>query len=116
MYNHLKTLGYKLAYSNGKTIQDYMTSIKDEIPKMAQSGIYQITCPICNDSYIGQTTRKFNTRLKKHQYDCKITMTSAVAEHCNEKNHKFDVLQNAKILEVVRNNRVIDALPLFPNT
>ena len=37
-------------------------------------------------------------------------MTSAVAEHCNEKNHKFDVLQNAKILEVVRINRVIDTL------
>ena len=43
-------------------------------------------------------------------------MTSAEADHCNEKNHKFDVLQNTKILEVVRNNRVIDALKVYTYT
>ena len=37
-------------------------------------------------------------------------MTSAVAENFNQKNHKFGVQQKAKILEVVRNIRVIDAL------
>lgn len=32
-------------------------------------------------------------------------MTNTVAKHCKEKFINFDVLQNAKILEVVRNRR-----------
>ena len=56
-------------FQNNKTLQQYLPNVKDEIPKLHQSGIYKITSPICDELYIGQTTRQFITRFKEHEYD-----------------------------------------------
>jgi len=117
LYNTFKRMGYRVAYTNGNTIQKYMEGTKDKIPKMQQSGIYRITCPICEESYIGQTSRQFITRLKEHQSDCKkpstVSVTSAVADHCINKNHHFDIIKNSSIVEIVQKPHTIDALESF---
>ena len=46
--------------------------------------IYSIPCQVCDKSYIGETKRKFSTRLKEHQkaVENKHSHKSALAEHC----------------------------------
>ena len=44
-----------------------MPSLKPRIPHMLQSNVvYQITCPGCNSSYVGQTTRQLQRRFREH--------------------------------------------------
>ena len=111
----LQSLGFNVAFQNNKTLQKYLPNVKDEIPKLQQSGIYKITCPICKEFYIGQTTRQFITRFKEHQYDPNkpSSSTSAVSLHCKENQHIFDVVQNAEIVETCTKTYILDALESY---
>ena len=37
--------------------------------KLEKSGVYQLTCPNCNNNYIGQTGRHFRVRFQEHFRD-----------------------------------------------
>lgn len=115
--NALKSIGFKVAFESGKSLQAYFTSTKDSIPVFNKSGIYSITCPECGDEYIGQTARRFITRFKEHQADFKksalSTDLSAVAEHSAESGHIFNVVENAEVLEVVTKQYRMDAIESF---
>ena len=42
-------------------------SVKESVPKYLRSFVvYRFTCPACNASYIGETTRHLSTRIKEH--------------------------------------------------
>ena len=44
-----------------------MPSLKPTVPRMLSSGVvYQIQCPACACSYIGQTVRHLQTRVREH--------------------------------------------------
>ena len=48
-----------------KKTKTIMPSLKPTVPKMLQSGVvYQISCPRCNSSYVGQTVRHLSRRFK----------------------------------------------------
>ena len=48
-------------------IKTAMPSLKPKIPRMLQSNVvYQIRCPGCIFSYVGQTTRQLQRRFKAH--------------------------------------------------
>ena len=50
---------------------------------------YSIPCKDCDKSYIGETKRKFSTRLKEHQkaVEYKHSQKSALAEDCLRSGH-----------------------------
>ena len=50
-----------------KKLKSQLPSLKPKIEKEFKSGVvYQITCPRCQASYVGQTRRHLLHRLKEH--------------------------------------------------
>ena len=50
-----------------RKLKTALPSLKSPIPKMLLSNVvYQITCPGCQSSYVGQTTRHLTTRIQEH--------------------------------------------------
>ncbi|CAF2089070.1 unnamed protein product, partial [Rotaria magnacalcarata] len=55
---------------------------KDKIPTEFRSGvIYEATCPVCNEKYIGQTCRHLKTRINEHLSYQKRVMPSLTQPH-----------------------------------
>ncbi|XP_055591564.1 uncharacterized protein LOC129743552 [Uranotaenia lowii] len=63
----LSNHGLKVAYKSSNTLKDCLVSLKDKVPPEERSGIYEIPCEACPAVYIGQTRRKFKTRIKEHK-------------------------------------------------
>ena len=79
----------------------------------SRDAIYSIPCKDCDKSYIGETKRKFSTRLKEHQkaVEHKHSQKSALAEHCLRSGHTVS-WEAAKILRTSaswRNRRILEA-------
>ena len=76
-------------------MRQLLVNPKDKTDKWKKTGtIYHITCQDCEAVYIGETGRALETRVQEHQ---KIT-SSAVHEHCTDKQHSMD-WNNIKILD-----------------
>jgi len=61
--------------------------------------VYKIDCKNCNASYIGQTGRKLNTRIKEHHNNINKktgNLSVLLSEHRLQFEHEFD---NIKILD-----------------
>ena len=70
-----------------RKLKTVLPSLKPPVEKMLRSGVvYQITCPRCKSSYVGQTTRHLKTRfaehrtrkagpVRKHFEECEETLT-----------------------------------------
>ena len=57
-----------------------MFSIKSISPKYLKSGVvYHFTCAGCNDSYVGETFRHFDTRVKEHLH--KQSQPTSIFQH-----------------------------------
>ncbi|CAF5229933.1 unnamed protein product, partial [Rotaria magnacalcarata] len=55
---------------------------KDKIPTELRSGVvYEATCPVCNEKYIGQTCRHLKTRINEHLSYQKRVMPSLTQPH-----------------------------------
>lgn len=65
-----------------RTIRQGMRSVKDNINRHQLKGVYKIDCS-CGKSYICETGRSLQTRLKEHGADIRNerSQTSALAEH-----------------------------------
>lgn len=66
--------------------------------------IYKINCKDCNASYVGQTKRQLQTRIKEHINNIKLDSAkhSVISEHIVEEKHTFD-WKGTKILDVEAN-------------
>ena len=54
------------------TLRKLLVHPKDKIDKLEKCNvIYELPCKSCKMSYIGETGRKFNTRLNEHMKECK---------------------------------------------
>ena len=80
-----------------------MPSLKALVPHMLQSNVvYKITCPGCNSSYVGQTTRQLQRRfrehtgnkgpVKSHLDDCGITPNSDIIQIIGKANTPYRLL------------------------
>ena len=50
-----------------RKLKTVLPSLKPPVEKLLKSGVvYQLTCPRCSASYVGQTGRHLQTRLKEH--------------------------------------------------
>ena len=61
---------------------------KDKTPDLKKCGVvYQLKCGQCPDTYVGETARSFDIRLKEHR---KTTGSrTAVGDHIQETGHKL---------------------------
>ena len=77
-----------------------LPSLKSPIPKLLLSNVvYQITCPGCQSSYVGQTTRHLTTRIQEH---------SRVGEHLKTPSHVGEHLKNCNATMDDAEIKVID--------
>lgn len=87
----LKRRNVEVTFRTGTKIGQLMPPNKDPIPQLSTQGVYQIPC-VCGKSYIGQTGRSIDCRLKEHKRDVRAGRIerSAVAEHvCNIDHHEM---------------------------
>ena len=86
----LSNYNIKVAKKPHQTIGNLFLKPKDPVPKdQTRGGIYSIPCKDCDKSYIGETKRKFSTRLKEHQkaVEHKHSQKSALTEPCFRSDH-----------------------------
>ena len=80
----LSNYDIKVALKPYQTIGSLFPKPQDPVPKdQTRGAIYSIPCQNCDKSYIGETKRKFASRLKKHgnAVEHKQPQKSALAEH-----------------------------------
>ena len=99
-----------------QTIRNILVHPKDKVDKMDKCEIvYKIPCKSCDKVYVGETGRKFGTRLKEHQKDVEANQKgaytrstkkeskmeinkSAITDHANQHNHQID-WEGARIID-----------------
>ncbi|KAJ8935823.1 hypothetical protein NQ318_008720 [Aromia moschata] len=98
-----KTLSKKnigVRFRTVKKIQQVLPSNKDPVPRLLTKGVYELKCT-CGKSYIGQTERSIQCRIKERQRHTRLRNTekSAIAEHIHtNENHKINY-GNIRVLD-----------------
>ncbi|XP_062711417.1 uncharacterized protein LOC134289523 [Aedes albopictus] len=102
--------GFQVVYKSSNTLKDALCNLKDKVPIDEKSGIYQIPCRDCPAVYIGQTRRKFKTRLREHKnaVEHERTCDSSVAMHTTTLGHTAD-WEQAKLLKNVQKATQLNA-------
>lgn len=107
----------KLAFKPNLTLGSIYTNTKDKFQRKEISNIvYKVTCTDCNNVYIGQTSKKLDTRLKQHQqYINSRTPRSALASHALDNSHCFD-FSSASVIDYENHRKkreTLEALHIF---
>ena len=85
--DHLEMAGVKVALTTGRKIGEMVTK-KGTKEHADKSVVYQVPCGTCNKSYIGETGRGIETRLKEHRRDVRNDMDhSAFVVHAHKTSH-----------------------------
>jgi len=85
--NNLNTI-----FTINNKLTNFIKTGKDNIERMKHSGVvYKISCNNCDATYVGQTKRQLNTRVKEHKLDIKKTTgpPSVISQHRLTNNHDF---------------------------
>ena len=75
------------------TLRQVLAKPKDAVPMLSHNGIvYKIPCKDCPKTYIGQSKRSLQCRMKEHERAVKNGdfNGSAIAEHCWRSGHRAD--------------------------
>ena len=88
--------GVQVCHKPYNTLRQHLVKPKDPTPDLERCGIiYECECPTCKHSYIGETGRALEIRLKEHMKT--KGSTTAIGDHIIEAKHKIDI-KNFKIL------------------
>jgi len=91
----------KLAFFSMNKLGRIIKAHKDVLSLSCNKNVvYKLECKNCDSTYVGQTKRKLNTRIKEHKNDInkKTGNHSVISEHRLQKNHDFN-WDNPKILD-----------------
>lgn len=100
----------KLAYKNNNTITKRLTNNKEPTPMMKKNGIYKLQCGTCRATYIGETGRALETRIKEH-----LTRDSSnFGRHIifND-THEFDKTKNASLIHNMEKGSLMELLESY---
>ena len=88
--NLFRTTKLKIAFRTTNTIGNLLSHKIPNPDKFSLSGVYRLTYPDCNKTYVGQTHRYFATWYKEHETAFRNNShTSSFAKHLNEDAHFF---------------------------
>ena len=117
--DHFPDSSFRFVFTNTYSIKSFFPH-KDKIPVNLLSNIvYQYTCSICKNRYLGSSTRSLRHRIAEHQgvsprsgYKITTPNYSAIRAHCTELKHDFNV-DNFKVVKQARQPsdlRILEAL------
>ena len=89
----LQSTGMQSVYSIPKKLNSLIRRVKDPLPLEEKIGVvYKINCANCSSSYIGQTKRQLDTRIKEHFNNIKVHNSnySVISNHRLDNGHNFD--------------------------
>ena len=88
----LQPYNIRVAHKPTVTLRRLLTNVKDRTSPLDRQGtIYKVNCNDCTATYIGETGRNLNTRLKEHKRATAIgDKTNNIAEHVRQTRHTFD--------------------------
>ena len=85
--NQLERTGFKVSFTSGRKIGD-MLKEKRKDKETDKSIVYKVPCGSCRKSYIGETGRGMEIRLREHKRDLRNHMEhSAFVMHAQKTNH-----------------------------
>nr|VZI35821.1 unnamed protein product [Spirometra erinaceieuropaei] len=95
----LRPLGIGIAHRPESTIRHLVMRPKAPLPLGETTNvIYRIRCNSCEVNYIGETSKRLQTRVGEHMRAVRrMDPLSLVAEHCADAGHTF-AFQDAEIL------------------
>ena len=89
----LKNHGLHVLYTVPKSLDCVIRRGKDRLDCFKQTNlVYKINCGNCDATYIGQTKRHLETRIKEHKADIKkhVSNHSVVSRHRTSYDHEFE--------------------------
>ena len=96
--NLLKNTDLKIAMRTNNSIQKILMHNKqltNKADKYTPSGVYKLTCPDCNKTYVGQTGGKFLARFNENKATFRTnSQNSNFAKHLIEHTHSFGPIQD----------------------
>lgn len=92
----LKPLKIKPGFYSINTSKKLFVRSKDPIPKMERSGVYKLKCDKCPATYIGETGRQLNIRVKEHVKN--YCGKSVFGNHLQYSKHSFKNPNNIHLL------------------
>ena len=100
-----QTLNFNVIFKINNKLNNIIVKGKDNLSKSKQHNvIYKINCKSdnCKKSYIGQTKRALEIRIKEHRNNYKLPNHKVITTHMLEEKHEFD-WENVKLLDIEQN-------------
>jgi hypothetical protein len=94
----LKKKNIRTIFAPPNNLRKFLSVVKDPISPRSHKGVYQILYT-CGKTYIGETGRTINTRIKEHKADIthRRVKKSALAEHAHKTKHHI-MIEDANVL------------------
>ena len=89
----LRDVRIKVCFKPMNTLRRLLSRPKDVIPLWSKSNVvYKVKCKECKASYVGETTRRLETRMTEHRRAVQRGETNilALADHAWRVNHQID--------------------------
>lgn len=111
--NNFRKLGINCISVNKNNLAKVLVNNKEKSPKNQKSGIYKICCNECDATYIGQTGRSLQNRIKEHRNSIlSNNRNTGFAEHCIDNNHFFNN-GDVKLLHNIQKGKQMDYLEIL---
>ncbi|KYN06205.1 hypothetical protein ALC62_02852 [Cyphomyrmex costatus] len=94
-----------MGYRTLNGLDKFIKVQKDITSKNCKSHVvYKINCKDCDSTYVGQTKRQLQTRIKEHKNNLRMDSSkhSVISQHIMEYDHRFD-WENIDIMDVEHN-------------
>ncbi|XP_077277990.1 uncharacterized protein LOC143906075 [Temnothorax americanus] len=99
--NATRDLNVRLFYNSLNKMRIFIKAHKDSLPRSNKCNVvYKVNCNDCDASYVGQTSRQLQTRIKKHRNHINWSTPNhpVITAHRLEWNHDFN-WNNVEILD-----------------
>ena len=87
-----RQLNIKTVFKSNGTLRQTLMRVKNKRPEELRRGVvYEVPCQDCGRSYIGETSRSLQERLKEHKYAVRTAnMNNGIAAHAWIHQHQVD--------------------------
>lgn len=120
--NLFKLSNINICFRADHSARRFLFSSKDHTPKLEKSGVYQLSCcdPDYKALYVGQTGRKYSTRISEHVKEfniftnnpnfCKANMKSPFSRPLCFHHHPVNIEEGFKVLHFCEKGNLLDLL------